>query len=124
MTRAWQGAHGCGVDRGERHRGDIEEARSMPKYVIERTVPGLGRMTADELSGLSAASNDVLASMDGDIQWVQSYATEDRLFCVYNADGPERIREHARRGGFPCDRISQVGAIIDPVTGERDGADR
>lgn len=91
----------------------------MPKYVIERTVPGLGRMSAEELQGLSAASNSVLRSMDDDIQWVQSYATDDRLFCVYNAQGPELIREHARRGGFPCDRVSQVAAIIDPVTGEQ-----
>lgn len=90
----------------------------MPKYVIERTVPGLGRMNAEELHGLSAASNRVLAGMDGGVQWVHSYATGDRLFCVYNAEDPELIREHARRGGFPCDRISQVTAIIDPVTGE------
>jgi hypothetical protein len=91
----------------------------LPKYVIERTVPGLGSMSPEQLHDLSAASNSVLRSMDGGIQWVQSYATDDRLFCVYNADGPELVREHARRGGFPCDRIRQVGAIIDPVTGER-----
>jgi hypothetical protein len=90
----------------------------MPKFVIERTVPGLGQMSADELSGLSAASNGVLRGMPRGIQWVHSYATDDRLFCVYNADDPELIREHARRGGFPCDRIRPVSAIIDPVTGE------
>ncbi|HET6562558.1 MAG TPA: DUF4242 domain-containing protein [Marmoricola sp.] len=90
----------------------------MPKYVIERAVPGVGRMSTDELHGLSAASNKVLQSLEGDIQWVHSYAAEDRLFCVYNAESQELIREHARRGGFPCDHIRQVSAIIDPVTGE------
>lgn len=90
----------------------------MPKYVIEREVPGIGGMSSDELHGLSAKSNAVLAGIDGDIQWVHSYAAEDRLFCVYNAENKELIREHARRGGFPCDNIREVSAIIDPVTGE------
>ena len=90
----------------------------MPKYVIERTVPGAGQMGAEQLAELSAQSNKVLAGFESGIQWVHSYVTDDRLFCVYNAKDPEIIREHARRGGFPCDRIRQVGAIIDPVTGE------
>lgn len=92
----------------------------MPKYVIERTVPGAGELSPDELHGISAKSNAVLASIAGDsIQWVQSYVAEDRLFCVYNAANPEVIREHARRGGFPCDNIREVSAVIDPVTGEQ-----
>ena len=91
----------------------------MPKYVIEREVPGVGSMTADQLHDLSSASNTVLAGMPGNIQWVHSYAAEDRLYCVYNAENQELIREHARRGGFPCNHVRQVGAIIDPVTGER-----
>jgi hypothetical protein len=90
----------------------------MPKYVIERTVPGLGRMTGDELHDISAKSNAVLADLGPGIQWVQSYATDDRLFCVYNAEDESLIREHAQRGGFPCDNVRQVAAIIDPVTGE------
>jgi hypothetical protein len=94
------------------------EDSEVPKYVVERTVPGAGRMDADELRGLAESSNKVLASMSEDIQWVQSYVAEDRLFCVYNAEGLEPIREHARRGGFPCDSVRQVAAIIDPVTGE------
>ncbi|MGH9228980.1 MAG: DUF4242 domain-containing protein [Acidimicrobiales bacterium] len=90
----------------------------MPKYVIERNVPGAHDLTQDELSRLSARSNEVLAQVGPGIQWVHSYVGEDRLFCVYNADSKEKIREHARRGGFPCDDIRQVSAIIDPVTGE------
>ncbi|HEX5495884.1 MAG TPA: DUF4242 domain-containing protein [Mycobacteriales bacterium] len=90
----------------------------MPKYVIERDVPGVGGMSAEQLCGLSAASNKVLSGMGHGIQWVHSYATTDRLFCVYNAENEDLIREHARRGGFPCDLIHRVGAIIDPVTGE------
>lgn len=90
----------------------------MPKYLIERTVPGSGKLTAEQLQDLAARSNGVLAGMDADIQWVHSYVAEDRLFCVYNAESAEPIREHARRGGFPCDNIRQVSAIIDPVTGE------
>lgn len=90
----------------------------MPKYVIERTVPGLGDMSTEQLHGLSAASNGVLRGMGPEIQWVHSYVTDDRLFCVYNADSTDLVAEHARRGGFPCDHIREVGAIIDPVTGE------
>lgn len=90
----------------------------MPKYVIERTVPGVGTLGADELAELAACSNTVLAGLGPGIQWVHSYVTDEQLFCVYNADDEEVIREHARRGGFPCDRIRRVGAIIDPVTGE------
>jgi hypothetical protein len=90
----------------------------MPKYVIERTVPGVGAMDAEQLAELSAKSNAVWGSFESGIQWVHSYVAEDRLFCVYNAESPELIREHARRGGFPCDSIRQVSAIIDSVTGE------
>ncbi|HET7326199.1 MAG TPA: DUF4242 domain-containing protein [Nocardioidaceae bacterium] len=90
----------------------------MPKYVIERTVPSLGQMDTEQLHQLSAKSNAVLNELGTDIQWVQSYATDERLFCVYNAKDESLIEEHARRGGFPCDQIRQVTAVIDPVTGE------
>lgn len=90
----------------------------MPKYLIEREVPGAGDMTPDQLHAMSAKSNEVLAQLGGRAQWVQSYVTGDRLFCVYNADGEESVREHARIGGFPCNTVRPVGAIIDPVTGE------
>lgn len=90
----------------------------MPKYVIERVVPGAGQMTPEELHGISAKSNQVLAQMGPDIQWVHSYVSEDRLFCVYNAADKQLIRDHAATGGFPCDNIRQVSAVIDPVIGE------
>ena len=90
----------------------------MPKYLITREVPGVGRLSADQLRDLSAKSNAVLAGMDGRAQWVQSYVTGDHLFCVYNAESEDAVRDHARVGGFPCNEVRQVGAIIDPVTGE------
>lgn len=90
----------------------------MDKFVIERVLPGAGRLTAEQLSGVAAKSNAVLDELGTRIQWVHSYVTDDRLFCVYNSDSEELIREHARRGGFPCDNIRPVGAIIDPVTGD------
>jgi hypothetical protein len=89
----------------------------MPKYVIERGVPGAGSLTPDQLHDLAMQSNKVLAQLDG-IQWVHSYVTGDELYCVYNSPSEELIREHARLGGFPCDAVNQVSAVIDPVTGE------
>lgn len=90
----------------------------MPKYLIRREVPGAGSLTPEQLHDLSAKSNAVLAQLDGRAQWVQSYVTGDHLFCVYNAEDEVAVREHARIGGFPCDDVTRVGAIIDPVTGE------
>ena len=90
----------------------------MPKYVIEREVPGAGTLSADELTALSPKSNEVLASMAPRAQWLQSYVTDDKLFCVYIAGDADAIREHARRGGFPADAVHMVGAVIDPTTGE------
>jgi hypothetical protein len=89
----------------------------MPKFVIERELPGAGRLTAEELQGISAKSNAVLGQLGSDVQWVQTYVTDDKLFCVYNAKDQSLIEEHARRGGFPCNRVSPVSAVIDPVTG-------
>lgn len=90
----------------------------MPKYLIRREVPGVGTMTPAELHGLAAKSNAVLAQIGSGVQWVQSYVTGDRLFCVYNAESEEKVREHARIGGFPCEEVTRVSGIIDPVTGE------
>jgi hypothetical protein len=90
----------------------------MPRYVIEREVPGAGRMSPEELMALSQKSCDVLNRLGTGIQWVQSYVTGDRLYCVYIAPSEELIREHARQGGFPADRISEVRAVIDPTTAE------
>lgn len=90
----------------------------MPKYVIEREVPGAGNLSPEQLHGLSAKSVEVLSGMGPDIQWVHSYVTGDRLFCVYNAANEDLLREHARRGDFPCNNIYEVASVIDPVTGE------
>lgn len=90
----------------------------MPKYVIERTVPGAGDMTSKDLQGIATQSNEVLRDLGPDIQWVHSYVVDDKIFCVYNATSPEIIREHGRCGGFPVDAIHEVEALIDPTTAE------
>lgn len=90
----------------------------MPKYIIERDLPGAGKLTADELQGISRKSCEVLQALGPDIQWVQSYVTADRIYCVYIAPDAAMIREHARCGGFPANRISEVFAGIDPTTAE------
>lgn len=89
----------------------------MPKYVIEREVPGVGAMSPAELQGLSAKSNEVLDGLAGRAQWLQSYVTSDKIYCVYIADSEATVREHAECGGFPANVIAQVGTVIDPVTG-------
>ena len=91
----------------------------MPKYVIERNIPGLGNMSDAEVQAVSQKSCDVLRNLGPSIQWLESYATQDKLYCIYIAPNEEIIREHAKQGGFPADRISQVGRIIDPTTAEK-----
>lgn len=91
----------------------------MPRYVIERGVPGAGKLGPDELSEISRKSCGVIAELGPHIQWVQSYVTDDRIYCTYVATNEEILREHARRGGFPADRITQVRSVIDPTTAER-----
>ena len=90
----------------------------MPKYVIERTIPNLGSRSALELRDISGKSCRVLRELGPEIQWVQSYATDDKLYCIYISPGTELIREHALRGSFPVDSIREVKAIIDPTTAE------
>jgi len=90
----------------------------MPKFVVEREIPGLGLMSAEELAATAARSNEVLAQMAPAVRWQHSYVTEDKMYCVYIAPDAEAVREHARRGGFPADAVNQVGNIIDPTTGE------
>lgn len=87
----------------------------MPQYVIEREIPGAGSMTSEQLQGISAKSVEVLKGLP-EVRWLHSYVTKDRIYCVYDAPGPEPIAEHARCGGFPCDRVSEVHALIDPTT--------
>ncbi|HQZ95278.1 MAG TPA: DUF4242 domain-containing protein [Pyrinomonadaceae bacterium] len=90
----------------------------MPKYVIEREIPGVGDSTADALQAVSQTSCSVLKDLGPQIQWVQSYVTGDKIYCVYIAPNEDMIREHATRGGFPANRISEIKAIIDPTTAE------
>ena len=90
----------------------------MPKYVIEREIPGAGNMTRQDLQGASQKSCSVLRNLGPEIQWVQSYVTDDKLYCVYIAPNEELIREHAQQGGFPANRVSQVREVIDPTTSE------
>jgi Protein of unknown function (DUF4242) len=88
----------------------------MPRYLIERELPGAGALTADQLAETAQASNAVLCAMAGRAQWVESYVTTDALTCVYLAESPEAIREHAASGGFPVTRIREILRVIDPTT--------
>jgi hypothetical protein len=90
----------------------------MPKYVIERELPGAGKLTPQELKGISQQSCQVLRNLGPEIQWVQSFVIDDKIYCVYVAPNAEMIHEHAQRGGFPADRITEVRSVIDPTTGE------
>jgi len=90
----------------------------MPKFVIERPLPGAGVLTGDEVQGISQKSNEVIDSMAGRVQWLESFVTTDKLYCIYIADGEESVYEHARNGGFPCEAVNQVARVIDPSTGE------
>ncbi|AIS13347.1 hypothetical protein TRE132_27530 [Pseudomonas chlororaphis subsp. aurantiaca] len=90
----------------------------MPKFVIERDIPGAGALSAQDLQGISQKSCKVLGELGPQVQWLHSYVTGDKIYCVYIAPNEELIREHARQGGFPADRVSRVTAIIDPTTAE------
>lgn len=90
----------------------------MPRFIIERELPGAGRLTADELRAVARKSNEVLDRLGPEIVWHESYVVTDRIYCIYSAPSPELVREHARQGGFPADRISEVGAVISPRTAE------
>ncbi len=90
----------------------------MPQYLIERNIPGAGNFTAAELQGISQKSCSVLNELGPQIQWVHSYVTGDQIHCIYRAPNEEMVREHARQGGFPADRVLEIKAIIDPSTAE------
>ena len=90
----------------------------MPKYVIEREIPGAGNLSTEELNGISQKSCSVLTSLGPQIQWVHSYVTDDKIYCVYIAPNEELVREHASQGGFPANSVSEVKNIIDPTTAE------
>ncbi|MBA2734709.1 MAG: DUF4242 domain-containing protein [Acidobacteria bacterium] len=90
----------------------------MPKFVIEREIPGAGDLSAQELQAISQKSCGVLQNMGPQIQWVQSYVTDDKVYCVYIAPNEETVRAHAEQGGFPANRVSEVKSVIDPTTAE------
>jgi hypothetical protein len=90
----------------------------MPQYVIEREVPGAGKLTEAEIRDISLKSIGVLDAMGPKIQWLHSYVTDDKIYCVYVADNEAAVREHAQCGGFPADVVARVGTVIDPTTGE------
>jgi len=90
----------------------------MPKYVIERELPGAGKLSANELKGVAQKSCDVLRQLGPEIQWVHSYVTADKIYCVYIAPNADLVREHASKGGFPANSVVEVKTIIDPTTSE------
>jgi len=90
----------------------------MPKFVIEREIPGAGKLSDSELHAIASKSCSVLRAMGPQIQWVHSYVTGDKIYCVYVAPDEESVREHASQGGFPADRVSMVARMIDPTTAE------
>ncbi|MFM6926237.1 MAG: DUF4242 domain-containing protein [Ferruginibacter sp.] len=90
----------------------------MPKYVIERELPGAGKLSADDLKAISQKSCGVLRNLGPSIQWVESFVTEDKIYCVYNAPNKEMIMEHAQQGGFPANRVEEIKNMISPTTAE------
>ena len=90
----------------------------MPKFVIEREIPGAGKLSPQELQAISKKSCTVLNAMGPQIQWMQSYVTDDKVYCIYVAPNEEAVREHARQGGFPANKVSRVRSVIDPTTAE------
>ena len=90
----------------------------MPKYVIEREIPGAGKLTGEQLKAISQTSCGVLSKMGPQIQWVQSFVTTDKIYCVYIAPNEEMVREHAKQGGFPANSVSEVTTVIDSTTAE------
>ena len=90
----------------------------MPKYVIERDIPNAGKLTSQELQAISQKSCSVLQKLGPQVQWVESYVTDDKVYCIYIAPNEQMIREHARQGGFPANRISAVKSVISPTTAE------
>ena len=90
----------------------------MPKYVIEREIPGAGQFTSADLQGISQKSCGVLDEMGTAIQWMHSYVTDDKIYCVYRAENEDLVREHAEKGGFPANSVAQISSTIEPVTAE------
>lgn len=94
----------------------ITKKGPMKTYLIEREIPDAGKLTKEQLQGIAQKSNEVLAQMGSSIQWVQSYVTDNKVYCVYKAENEKLLREHAEKGGFPANKISELSTIIDPET--------
>jgi hypothetical protein len=92
--------------------------KTMPKYIIERNIPNAGHLSASELQSISQKSCDVLTEMGPQIQWLESYVTDDKIYCIYIAPNEATVKEHAEKGGFPANSISQIRTSIDPTTAE------
>lgn len=91
----------------------------MPKYIIERDIPGISKLSRKELSDIAEKSNEVIAEIGSEIQWIESYVAGDKLYCVYIASNESKIHEHARIGGFPANRVTEISSTIDPTTAEK-----
>jgi hypothetical protein len=96
----------------------MRDEKIMPKFVIEREIPGAGKLTAEQLQGISQTSCGVLRELGPQIQWVQSFVTDEKIYCVYIAPDEDTVRRHAEMGGFPANKVAQVRAVIDPTTSE------
>lgn len=90
----------------------------MPKFVIEREMPGAGNLSAQELQGAATKSNEVVEGLGNGIQWVESFVTADKIYCIYNSPSEDLIRQHSEKSGFPANRISRISSVIDPTTAE------
>jgi hypothetical protein len=97
---------------------NLHKEKIMPRYVIEREIPGAGKLSAQELKGIAQKSCGVLSKMGPSIQWLQSFVTGDKVYCVYIAPNEKMVRDHAQQGGFPANRVSAVTAVMDPITAE------
>jgi hypothetical protein len=92
--------------------------KTMPQFLIEREIPGAGNLTDEQLKGISQTSCGVLSDMGPQIQWVHSYVTGDKIYCIYRAPSEEMVREHAQKGGFPANSVARITSVIDPTTAE------
>jgi hypothetical protein len=115
--KTWRQARGDSASTAATRRNAPEEM-SMPQYVIERELAGAGKLTPAELQAISATSCGVLRDLGPSVQWVHSYVTDDKIYCVYNAASEALVREHARLGGFPANSVAQVRTVISPITAE------
>jgi hypothetical protein len=104
--------------RAKMNKDIIKKEKTMKTYVIEREIPEAGQLTKEELKGISQKSNEVLLNMGPGIEWLHSYVTDNKVYCVYRAENEELITEHATKGGFPVDKISELSTKIDPATGK------